>query len=306
MKSSLASGRVAGVLALAFGLGFGATTLGNRSSQDDAGVEPQAQLQAEPQQATAAPAWQPVNRAAAQSSATLAVDAGEQAAPDEAAAAQPESARAAASDVASKPDPSAPRIIVSIDDRHLWYVVGRDTLLSAPVAVGMNKSFEFDGKRFHFSTPRGTRRVLRKEENPIWTVPVWHYYERAKWEDLEIVFLEPDSRITLGDGTVLVVEGDQVGRINHFGNFWPITPGNEIIFDGKVFVPPMNTQQRRVPDALGPYKLDTGDGYLIHGTHIYNEDSVGDAVSHGCVRMTNADLERLYWMVEPGTPVIIR
>ena len=58
-------------------------------------------------------------------------------------------------------------------------------------------------------------------------------------------------------------------------------------------------------DALGPYKLDMGDGYLIHGTHIYNEDSIGDAVSHGCVRMENSDLERLYYMVEPGTPVFI-
>jgi lipoprotein-anchoring transpeptidase ErfK/SrfK len=63
--------------------------------------------------------------------------------------------------------------------------------------------------------------------------------------------------------------------------------------------------QRAVPDALGPYKLDTGDGYLIHGTNIFNEESIGDAVSHGCVRMSNEDLEKLYPMVPVGTRVFI-
>jgi len=76
-------------------------------------------------------------------------------------------------------------------------------------------------------------------------------------------------------------------------------------FDGRLYIPPRNTEQRKVPDALGPYKLDTGEGYLIHGTHPYNEESVGEAVSHGCVRMGNEDLARLYPLVPRGTPVII-
>lgn len=203
-------------------------------------------------------------------------------------------------------EPAGSRIVVSIDKRWLWLIMEGDTLLSAPVAVGMNRGFEFAGRSFHFKTPRGRRTILRKETDPVWTVPEWHYYERARQQGLEVVQLEADSRVDLSDGTVLVVRGNDVGRINHFGNFWPFTPGNEIIFDGRIFVPPLNTQQRRVPDALGPYKLDMGNGYLIHGTHIYNEQSVGRAVSHGCVRMTNEDLERLYWMVEPGTVVEIR
>jgi lipoprotein-anchoring transpeptidase ErfK/SrfK len=67
----------------------------------------------------------------------------------------------------------------------------------------------------------------------------------------------------------------------------------------------MGTVQRTVTDALGPYKLDMGQGYLIHGTHIYTEDSIGLAASHGCVRMRNVDLGILYQFVEPGTPVFI-
>ena len=197
------------------------------------------------------------------------------------------------------------KILVSTKQRQLWLVTDTDTLMSAPVAVGMGKDFVFNGRKFHFSTPTGRRKVLSKSEAPVWTVPEWHYMERASWTKSELVYLKPDSKVELSDGTWLEVRGNDVGRVNHFGNFWAIEPGLEIMFDDKVFVPPLTTRQRRVPDALGPFKLDMGEGYLIHGTHIHNEDSVGDAVSHGCVRMDNFDLERLYFMVEPGTPVFI-
>jgi lipoprotein-anchoring transpeptidase ErfK/SrfK len=46
-----------------------------------------------------------------------------------------------------------------------------------------------------------------------------------------------------------------------------------------------------------------GDGYGIHGTN--KPETVGQAVSHGCVRMRNDDIERLFEMVPVGTPVFI-
>jgi hypothetical protein len=197
------------------------------------------------------------------------------------------------------------KILVSIEQRQLWLINNRDTLLVAPVAVGMGKDFEFNGKKFHFSTPTGRRKVLSKSESPMWTVPEWHYMERAAANKHALHYLKANEKVKLEDGTYLEVRGKDVGRVNQFGNFWAFEPGLEIMYDDKVFVPPITSNQRRVPDALGPYKLDTGEGYLIHGTHIYNEDSIGDAVSHGCVRMDNFDLERLYYMVDPGTPVFI-
>jgi len=200
---------------------------------------------------------------------------------------------------------AGPRILVSIKDRWLWYVVGLDTVLSAPVAVGMGEDFVYQGKKYHFATPVGGRRVLKKEQSPIWTVPEWHYLEKAAERGLEVIRLTTNARVRLSDGSSLVVRGQDVGRLNQFGNLWAFTPGTELIFDNKIFVPPPTTRQRRVPDALGPYKLDTGDGYLIHGTHVYNAESIGQAVSHGCVRMDNTDLERLYGMVAVGTPVFI-
>ena len=42
----------------------------------------------------------------------------------------------------------------------------------------------------------------------------------------------------------------------------------------------------------------------FHGTN--KEDLVGKAVSHGCLRMRNADIRALYKQVSVGTPVIVR
>lgn len=197
------------------------------------------------------------------------------------------------------------RIVVSLQQRKLWLIRGRDTLMASSVAIGKGQTFTYGGRTFRFQTPRGKRRVLAKEVNPVWTPPEWHYLERAAREKLEPVELKPGNRYYLEDGTYIEIRGDQVGRVNRFGNFWPFTPGTEIIFDGKIYIPPLNTAQRRVPDALGTRKLDLGNGYLIHGTHIYNEDSIGRAVSHGCIRMRNDEVEKLYELVEVGTPVII-
>ncbi|MEX0908048.1 MAG: L,D-transpeptidase [Gemmatimonadota bacterium] len=200
---------------------------------------------------------------------------------------------------------SGMKIMVSVNERRLRLISDRDTLLSVPVAVGMGRNFEYNGKVFRFETPTGRRKVLAKSENPLWVPPEWHYMEKAAKRDLELVRLADGDTIELSDESLLVVKGTEIGRVNQFGNFWAFPPGTELIFDGRIFVPPFGTGLRSVPQALGPYKLELGDGYLIHGTHIYNAESVGSAVSHGCVRMNNSELDRLYFMVEPGTPVFI-
>lgn len=196
-------------------------------------------------------------------------------------------------------------ILVSLDERYLWLVYGHAVVMEAPVAIGISENFHYNGKKYDFSTPRGRRTVLKKERDPVWTVPEWHYFEKAAQQSLETVRLERGKEYPLGDGTSITIRGDQVGRMNWFGNFWAFTPGIEIIQYGKLYIPPLGTEQRTVPNALGPYKLDTGGGYLIHGTHVYTEGSIGQPASHGCVRMNNEDLERLYQLVDVGTPVYI-
>lgn len=197
------------------------------------------------------------------------------------------------------------KILVSTNERRLRLVSGRDTLLDVPVGIGKGENFEYEGRRFRFETPTGRRRVLAKVENPVWTVPDWHYMEKATYRGLELVRLKDGDEIELEDGSTLAVKDGQVGRVNQFGNFWAFTPGTEIIFDGKIFMPPFGTEQRKVPEALGPYKLDMGDGYLLHGTNPFNEETIGGAVSHGCVRLSNEHIDRLYHLVETGTAVFI-
>jgi len=48
-----------------------------------------------------------------------------------------------------------------------------------------------------------------------------------------------------------------------------------------------------------------GDGVIgIHGTN--DPSTIGQTVSHGCIRMHNADIEKLVPVLPLGTPVEIR
>ena len=57
-------------------------------------------------------------------------------------------------------------------------------------------------------------------------------------------------------------------------------------------------------NPLGEYWLDLGDSYGIHGT--IDESSIGQAKSHGCVRMKNQDVADVYDLLTIGSEVLIR
>ncbi|HUG02720.1 MAG TPA: L,D-transpeptidase [Longimicrobiales bacterium] len=205
-------------------------------------------------------------------------------------------------------------IRVSLDEKRLAYVSSSgDTLLSAPIAIGRGGLWELNGTVYDFRTPKGTRTVLAKNEDPDWIPPDWHYYERSVQRGLEPVQLKNGDRFELSDNSIIEVRDGVVGRRVwifdgtewRHSDFNPISLGFDIVGDGRLFIPPLDSPQRRVPNALGPVKLVLGDGYLIHGTHDYNENSIGLAASHGCIRMSNADVEQLFKIVPVGTPVRI-
>ena len=58
--------------------------------------------------------------------------------------------------------------------------------------------------------------------------------------------------------------------------------------------------------AFSPVLRDWAQGgpIAIHGTN--RPDLIGGAVSHGCVRVRNDVLMRLFRLVETGAPVVIR
>jgi hypothetical protein len=86
------------------------------------------------------------------------------------------------------------------------------------------------------------------------------------------------------------------------------TPEGVYEINSKVVNPTWYWQGKAIPpgpdNGLGTRFLGINKpGYGIHGTN--EPDSIGYSLSHGCVRLHNEDVEKLYDMVEIGTTVVI-
>jgi hypothetical protein len=212
--------------------------------------------------------------------------------------------------VSASVDPVAtntPYIVVSIEDHRLWYKQGEQVLFTAPVATGSGKVLDGSGDgQWKFETPRGRLVINAKEADPAWVPPDWHFVEQARKRGLGIVRLTRDQAIAANDGSQISVNGTDVVKTFADGHQEAIAPGkegHEIIAGGNIIIPPYGTNQRKYMGVLGTHRLEMGDGYGIHGTD--QPSSIGKSASHGCVRLLNADIDKLYDMVAVGTPVYI-
>jgi hypothetical protein len=194
------------------------------------------------------------------------------------------------------------RVIVSLQDRHVWVISDEDTLLSAPVAVAKGTTLTGGGQQWKFDTPRGVRHVRSKDADPIWNPPDWLYYETAKENGLKVASIPSSGSIKASDGRRITVQNNRVGVIDEDG-FSEFPTKLHIIVGETLYIPPLGTDNRRVAGTLGKYKLDTGDGYMLHGTP--DQNSIGLAATHGCVRLRDEDIEWLYDNVLVGTRVYI-
>jgi hypothetical protein len=194
------------------------------------------------------------------------------------------------------------RLVVSLQDFRLWAIVDADTVLSAPAAVAKGTTLEYAGKAWTFNTPRGVRRVLGKGADPVWTPPDWLYAETAAEHDLKLEKLVAGRPYKLLDGRSLVVRDSLVGVLDD-GEFGELPTDEHIVFDHTLFIPPMGTKNRRVEGELGKFRLDLGEGYLLHGTPY--KESIGMAATHGCIRLRDGDIEWLYDHIPIGTRVYI-
>lgn len=68
-------------------------------------------------------------------------------------------------------------------------------------------------------------------------------------------------------------------------------------------IPGPNHPSRIEEGVLGDYALSLGDGYMIHGT--LWQRYLGLAVTHGCVRLNDDDLEVVYNTLSKGSKVYI-
>ena len=196
------------------------------------------------------------------------------------------------------------RVVIDIGAHRLYVIDGSDTLRSAPVATASNTTLHYGGKTWRFQTPRGVRTVLSKDTEPTWNPPDWHYVEVATENGLALRHLERGQVIRLRDGTRLTTRGDEVGIIQPGETrFVPLVLDMHIVFDNTLFIPPAGTKHRSIPGELGHYRLKLGDGYQIHGTPF--QKSIGTSASHGCIRMTDEDIEWMYRNVPVGTKVYL-
>jgi len=148
--------------------------------------------------------------------------------------------------------------------------------------------------------------VIEKEESPAWVPPDWHYIEQAHKRGLGVVRMARGQTIAGANGTMYYVHGSDIIKQYADGRTEAVglpKEGRELVINGSVIIPPFGTNQRRYMDVLGTRRLKMPDGYAIHGTN--NPSSIGRAVSHGCIRMLNADIEYLYPLVPVGTMVYI-
>jgi hypothetical protein len=198
-------------------------------------------------------------------------------------------------------------IIISITDNRLWYRVNDSVVFETRVATGSGKVLQKGpgGSSWKFETPRGRLQVRGKEEDPAWVPPDWHFVEQAEKRGLRLTKLNRGESIDAGNGSVITVSGSDVVRKNADGSVTPLEAedGREIVVNGQLVVPPFGTNQRRYKGVLGTHRLLLGNGYAIHGTNV--PQSIGQSVSHGCVRLLNEDIAHLYQIVPVGTPVYI-
>jgi lipoprotein-anchoring transpeptidase ErfK/SrfK len=196
------------------------------------------------------------------------------------------------------------RVVIDIGAHRLYVIDGSDTVRSAPVATASNTTLHYRGKTWRFETPRGVRTVLAKDTEPTWNPPDWHYVEVATENGLALRHLERGEVVRLRDGTRLTTQGDEVGVIQPGETrFVPLVLDMHVVFDNTLFIPPQGTKHRSVPGELGHYRLKLGDGYQIHGTPF--QKSIGTSASHGCIRMTDEDIEWMYKNVPVGTKVYL-
>ncbi len=193
------------------------------------------------------------------------------------------------------------RIVISLDDRALWVLRDNDTIRTASVGIASGLTLDYAGRRFTFRTPRGKHTVIASRVAPVWTPPDWAYVETAHDYKLKLAWLSPGNPVTLRDGRRLTIQNSAVGVLDRDGVFVRLPRDEHIVFESTLFVPPFGTVNRQLKGQLGPYALDLGGGYLLHG------GPVGDSLAptHGCIRLSDDDLQWLYANVEKGTPVYI-
>lgn len=192
-------------------------------------------------------------------------------------------------------------VVVSTTENRVYLQRGGEVVFDAVCSTGKGTTLRHGGRTMVFRTPIGKFRILSKETDPKWVPPDWHYIEQANKTGRRVIRLDWGQTIGTPERLFKVV-GKDVVEINH-GYSSVLPQGSEIYVGDAILIPPVGTRQREYPDVLGTHRLNLGDGYALHGTQAVSQ--LGQSVSHGCIRLSNQDIARLYEMANVGDEVII-
>jgi lipoprotein-anchoring transpeptidase ErfK/SrfK len=218
-------------------------------------------------------------------------------------------------------------IIVSTSENKVYVRRDGRTIFEAVCSTGKGTTLVEAGRTMKFETPTGRFRIVSKEENPVWVPPDWHFIEEARKKKKKVVHLAPGAAIDVATGNpvdsersgggvwsllrgspkpagrVLQVKNKTVVEVLPDGSERELPHGEVIETGNAIIVPPVTAPQRRFEKVLGSHRLNIGSGYALHGTLAV--DQLGRSVSHGCVRLGDADIRKLYDMASVGDQVII-
>lgn len=138
------------------------------------------------------------------------------------------------------------------------------------VDLDANRLYFARGRRVLWSAPVGTGTGLRLEsDRDTWDFDTPNGVFHVKHKEMDPVWIAPD---------------------------W-------YFIENGLPVPSENSPRRRFPGGLGAAAVYLGNGIAIHGTD--KPELLGQRVSHGCIRLSNANAIRLMHNVQPGTEVVI-
>ena len=235
-------------------------------------------------------------------------------------------------------------IVVSTAENRLRVRRRGHVVFEAICSTGKGTTLEIEGRKMVFDTPTGRFRIQSKEENPVWVPPDWHFVEEARKKNLGIVRLAAGQAIDAETGNpvpaqpssgiwswlssrdrprrVLKVRQNTVVEVASDGSERELPQGElasgpvalhrrprPVDSDGpslgqrwaaplgeRAPAPVRTPQEQMEPGAVG-------SGYGIHGTLATSQ--LGRSASHGCVRLSDADIERLFKMAKVGDQVLI-
>jgi lipoprotein-anchoring transpeptidase ErfK/SrfK len=128
------------------------------------------------------------------------------------------------------------------------------------------------------------------------------------------VFAEQSARrivVSIPDRKLALIENGRIVKLYPIavGKMETPSPTGSFRVVSRVVDPTWYTKGKIVPpgpaNPLGNRWIGLSErGYGIHGTNL--QSSVGQAASHGCIRMRKADVEELFKLVEIGDPVEFR